>query len=321
MKFLIMTILGLSIFINIILGIRVVTQQSNPQTSDNTNDAKQFPYLSKRIFMEDQNDLLINFVLLRTMLREFVTLTEASISIYFEYLPTGVSIGINDRDELVTASLIKVPIAMAVVNEVNKGNLSYDTELTVEKEHLSPTFGDLWKKGVGTKITVEEALQLSLTKSDNTAAVLLHSQLPPGSLNYIFDSLDLPNAKTGNDVIITAKGYSSIMSSLYFSSSLPYAGSQKILEMLTKSTFNNQITAGVSEDIPVAHKSGVHETTTLKDNVYHDCGIVYVPKRPYILCIMTQGVDREKANSLMKDTSSIIYGYIDSVIPTGNKPN
>jgi hypothetical protein len=40
----------------------------------------------------------------------------------------------------------------------------------------------------------------------------------------------------------------------------------------------------VSETIKVAHKIGVFEESDASQDVFTDCGIIYVPNRPYILC-------------------------------------
>lgn len=70
------------------------------------------PYLSKRIFVENQNDILINFIPLRRALREYVEKPENKVGVYFEYLPSGTSIGANEKEEVVLVSLSKVPLAI-----------------------------------------------------------------------------------------------------------------------------------------------------------------------------------------------------------------
>jgi len=41
-------------------------------------------------------------------------------SVYFEYLPTGANISINKDAEFFPASLLKVPVAMAIAKKIDK---------------------------------------------------------------------------------------------------------------------------------------------------------------------------------------------------------
>lgn len=271
------------------------------------NSLSAFPYLSQRIFVEKPNDLLINFIPLRTALEQYVTSLpdEGEIGIYFEYLPSGVSIGVNEAFEVRLASLVKTPLVMGIYKEIEKGKISEDTVLTLQEEHLDPKFGDLWKRGAGTTLTVKEAIDLALIKSDNTAANALASILPPKALDEVFDNLDIETTTEGTTNLITPESYSSIFRSLYLSSTVSQESSNKILDILTRTDFNQQIAAGVPENIPVAHKIGIYAS----ENSRSDCGIVYVPKRPYLLCIITKA-DEEESRAYMSHISKMIYSYI-----------
>lgn len=269
---------------------------------------EQFPYLSKRIFVEDQNDIVINFVPLRTAMSDYVEKLDNPVGVYFEYLPSGISVGINEKDEYVIASLLKVPLVMAAYSQINKGELSLEQILVVEDRDLEPTFGDLWKRGAGTRITIEEAIRLILTESDNTAKnVLLHA-VHPRLVEDILDYLDIPPSFEGQKLVITTKNYSSILRSLYLSSYLPFEYSNKILETLTHSKFNDKLTADIPSAIKVAHKIGVYEVEN--NTVYSDCGIIYAPQRPYLLCLMVNNAPEVKATEYMRHVSKMVYGYV-----------
>ncbi|MEK7561683.1 MAG: serine hydrolase, partial [Patescibacteria group bacterium] len=154
--------------------------------------AKQYPYLSKRIFIEDQNDFLINFIPLRNAMREYVNEQDGNVGAYFEYLPSGTSIGVNDSMEVKIASLVKVPVVMAIMKDVEKGKLSLDQKVTIKKEDLNRSFGDLWKKGAGATISIQEAIDLALIKSDNTASNILARTISD-TRDSVLDALDIPN--------------------------------------------------------------------------------------------------------------------------------
>jgi beta-lactamase class A len=280
--------------------------------SNNAPDQqRKYPLLSKRIFSESQNDILINFTPLRTAMREYAAKQPEKIGVYFEYLPSGTSIGVNDQVDVKLASLIKVPVVMAVYKQVEDGNISLDASVMIKKQHLDSRFGELWKRGVGTKISLEEAIRYALVDSDNTAAALLADLLPDDAIVGVFDALDLPKFKEGDFVILSTKNYSSILRSLYLSSYLQRSHSNIVLGLLTETKFNDKIPAGVPAGTIVAHKIGVFKTSgEQEEQIFNDCGIVYVPNRPYILCIMATGSE-DAARKHMQHISKMVYGYVE----------
>mgnify|MGYP001561090754 CR=1 FL=1 len=78
-------------------------------------EKSEYPFLAKRIFVEDPNDMIINFVPLRQQLRDYVAASDFRIGVFFEYLPTGTSIGINEKEEFFRASLVKSPLIMKTI--------------------------------------------------------------------------------------------------------------------------------------------------------------------------------------------------------------
>jgi hypothetical protein len=44
----------------------------------------------------------------------------------------------------------------------------------------------------------------------------------------------------------------------------------------------------------------------------HDCGIVYLPGKPYLLCIMTRGQDFTNLTSTVKEISALVYQTLRS---------
>lgn len=272
-------------------------------------DANTYPLLSKRIFAESQNDILINFTPLRAAIRDYVAKQPEQIGIYFEYLPSGTSIGVNDQLEVRLASLIKVPVVMAVYKAIEEGKLTLGSVLTMQKEDLDPRFGSLWKRGVGSKLTIRETIDINLVESDNTATRILVRHLSEGAIDAVFDSLDLPKDRENGAAVISSKSYASILRSLYLSSYLERNHSNDILGILARTNFSDQIPAGVPSNIKVAHKIGIFERPG-EQPVHNDCGIVYAPNRPYALCIMVPG-SSETAGRHMQYLSKMVYGYIE----------
>lgn len=284
---------------------------SEPQRQTLEERMRQYPFLSRRILMENPQDIVINFTELRRELRRYVETQGHMTGVYFEYLPSGVSVGINDRENFLFASLLKLPIAMGVYKLIENGTITPDTVVTVKPEHIDKGFGDLWERGPGTTLTVSEAITYSLVKSDNTANQLLLSLISPAILGDVFDALDIPKDVESDKLVVSPKGYSSILRSLYLSSYLHEDNSNALLKILSETDFDAMLPAGINRDIKVAHKIGYHSDK----QIYTDCGIVYVPKRPYILCVMVADQPYDAAVSTVETISKKVYDFVSQVNP------
>lgn len=265
-----------------------------------------YPFLSKRILQEEQNDILINFLDLRRQLRAMVAPYQDTFAFYFEYLPTGTSIGVNEKIEFSAASLIKVPIVMAYYHFKERTGLTVDKTVKITQDQIDRGFGELWKKGEGAEISLEEAARLSLVESDNTAVVVLAGNTPMEDFDAVYEGLDIDLTVESEETIITVKQYASVLKALYFSSVLGKDSSQKILELLTYSSFHDKLVAGIPQGVTVANKFGV-----LGNELFQDCGIVYVPRRPYVLCMVSHS-NEDEARIRMKDVSAAIYDFVSS---------
>ena len=69
--------------------------------------------------------------------------------------------------------------------------------------------------------------------------------------------------------------------------------------------------AELPNDIVVAHKFGERD---LEDNTkqLHDCGVVYYPQNPYLICIMTHGQSYKSLERIIQHISGKVYKEVDS---------
>ncbi len=268
-----------------------------------------YPFLSRRILADNPNDILINFVPLRKKLETKFGSLQVQKSFYFEYLPDGTSIKIGDDKELVAASLIKLPLVMNLYHAAELGRIDLNATMTVTESEVDGGYGDLYLKGAGHKLTLRQAAQYALEQSDNTAAHVIYDAMQ-GVLSYDQESLaqlDIDQTLQNGQAVISAKSYSSILKSLYFASYLTKNSSQELLGYLAKSESTNRLTKYLPADVPVAHKIGVNNTNWSES----DCGVVYVPKRPYLICVMV-GLPDEEANTFIAEVSKDVYDFVVS---------
>lgn len=305
-------IISASTLLNVLLvAMTILVWLRNPQS--------RYPLLSQRIFVGRPNDVVINFTPLRGELQSFVRQKTGRVGIYFEYLPSGVSIGVNEKDEFVPASLLKVPLVMGVYRMIELGILRPDTPLTVRPEDVDDDWGTLWRRGAGAEVTVGEAIRHALEESDNTAVSLLNAVTAEDVILDVFNGLDIPFSSLEENIpAVSPKNYSSILRCLYLSCYVAYEHSQEILQYLTQSVYRDGLPAGVPPDVPVAHKIGSFQFPLDLKGVRSDCGVVYVPRRPYLLCVFAElgpHIDRDErqAELVIADVSRIVYRFIAGI--------
>lgn len=277
--------------------------QSNTRVAD-----KEYSLLAKRLFMDNPNDTRINFSPLRRDLNQYFADKRFEGSVYFEYLPTGTSVRVNPDVKYRAASLIKLPVAMEFYKAVEQGKLTLDQTITLKEEWLNDRFGSLYEKGPGYQLTLEEAAEIMIKESDNTALrIIIDATANLGIEDRALGALDI-ELKTYKDgsIDIGTRSYSSFLKCLYFACYNTKQHSQAILELLATTPFNDRLVAGIDDKtIKTAHKIGVFNT-----EVQSDCGIVYVPDNNYVLCVMLEGDNNEQTNRSIAEISRLVYQFV-----------
>ncbi|MGW7489320.1 serine hydrolase [Streptomyces sp. NPDC054786] len=107
-------------------------------------------------------------------------------------LHTGEELGIEPDTQLPAASLVKVPLALATVERIRRGEINGSTMLTVEPGRLtSPGPTGLSRFRHPAHIAVDDLLYLSTGVSDGTAADALFALTPPAQVADILRELGL----------------------------------------------------------------------------------------------------------------------------------
>ncbi|MEK7097552.1 MAG: serine hydrolase [Patescibacteria group bacterium] len=293
-KIIILLVLAIFILAGIIFFQTFSGKRENPDQFGLLDPARKF---------YDKKDLIINLQPLRDELNKIGE--NHDISIYFEMLNTGANIAINKDAEFWPASLLKVPVSMAVAKKIEKGEWKWSNELVLMSSDKNERFGDLYKKPVGTRITIEELVRRALVDSDNTANFMLVRNLEPAEFQDIYDHIGLTDFMS-NDGKISAKHYSVMFRALYAASYLSEENSEKLLEFLAKTPFKEYLGSALPDNVIFSHKIGVSDDK----NVFLDSGIVYAQRRPYLLTVMINTGDQEFAKQEMKKISEKIYNYV-----------
>ncbi len=240
----------------------------------------------------------------------------SEVAFYFRDLENGPIFGVNELADFAPASLLKLPLALMYLqeSEVNPGimkeMLSYAKPTVFVKE-----FGNTNEIKPDVYYSVETLLERMIVDSDNEAAQLLYDHLMnTRGLHFVKEvylSLGILSPNDPYDKVISVRRYASIFRGLYNASLLNVENSEKLLSWLSKSTFVEGLAFNMPKNIEVANKYG-ERLSPNGERQLHDCGIIYYPDNPYLLCVMTIGKDYEALKQIIGGISEAVYREVDS---------
>ncbi len=240
------------------------------------------------------------------------------VSVFVRDLTTTRFVGIDDSDEYVMASLLKVPLVVGayklaeVEPKILDQSISYGGQFSVDTNAYIKPKETVQK---GRSYTIRELVERAIIYSDNVAAQMLFDYYQPGFLDRIVQALglDIHTNDLQSENPVTARRYANVFRSLYNSSYLTKEYSNEILSLLARTDYHNGAVAKLPQHVNVAHKFGERTFYAAEKEApirqLHDCGLVYAKdgKEPYTFCIMTEGVKFEDLEGVLQEISLIVY--------------
>jgi len=238
-----------------------------------------------------------------------------SVAMYYRDLTFGRWVGINEADKYDPASMLKVVIMIAFYKRAENDPKVLDQKILYTKK-LADTIQDVQFQTpsvlkIGENYTVGKLIEAMIVESDNGAKNALLTNIDTKSLDETYSDLGISQNPDNvhENYTISSKTYSLFFRILYNATYLSREMSEKALELLSKAVYNDGIVSGVSKGISVSQKFGEHVDAGSEGMTYelHDCGIVYKPNKPYLLCVMTKGIELEVLTKTIRDISKLIY--------------
>lgn len=284
-----------------------------PKTGEPAECVNSFPLINQFVACDLEAEKKLDSIKrLEEELIDYLDISKAEknitrASVFFRDLSSKKWIGIDQNKKYSPASLLKLPLLIAYF-ELSESDSGLFSRKYVFKK-IDPILHQNLRPEVeleeGKEYAIEELLKNMIIYSDNDAMNFLLEIIDENFIieQYYQMGIDLDS---NDEDYLSAISYSNILRILYNSSYLKRDSSQKILEWLAESEFKDGIVAGVPLGTDVAHKFGEREIDESKKEL-HDCGIVYYPDHPYILCIMTEGNDYKKLEQTIAGISRLIY--------------
>jgi beta-lactamase class A len=198
------------------------------------------------------------------------------------------------------ASSIKIAVLAELYRQAQSGKLKLNDFYTVQASDLVPDSDIMGGLTPGvTRITLHDLATMMMAVSDNSATNVLIDRVGMENVNALMSSLglthtrlrrkmmDLKAAGEGRENISTPGEMMILLENLYRGKVLNKEMTEDFFKMLSthKSSF---IPRELPEGLKIANKPGELE------GVRNDSGVLFVDKRPYVICVMTTYLQRER---------------------------
>ena len=251
---------------------------------------------------------------------------KGGIGVYAKNLKNGKTVSINADTIFPTASIVKIPILIGVMDKLNTGELTYHQNLTYRDSLLYAGVDILGSFKDTEKVDLSKVLMLMLSTSDNTASLWLQSLAGKGTrINEILDSLGFKNTRVnsrtpGRELDRTIYGWgqttpkemATIMEKIVRGEVINKERSAQMLRLLGRNYWDEQAVSQIPPDIFVASKNGAVNQSRSEVLFVNGDGA------RYIFCICTKNNKDEswkpdnEAWVLTKKISALLWDYFSN---------
>ena len=215
-------------------------------------------------------------------------------------LTDGHKYQLHSNDVFPQASSIKICVLAELYRQAQQGKLKLTDLYTVNSADLvqdSDIMGGL-TPGV-TQITLRDLATMMVAVSDNSATNVLIDRVGMDNVNSFLNAqglhetklrrkmMDLKAASEGRENVSTPSEMTSLLQALYRGQILNKEMTDDFFKVLSTHK-DSWIPRDLPDDLKIANKPGALE------GVRNDSGVIFVEKRPYILCVMTTYLHRER---------------------------
>lgn len=247
---------------------------------------------------------------------------KGDIGIFIKSLKTGKVVQINADTVFPTASIVKVPILIGIINKIKLGELSFHQEFSYNDSMLYAGVDILGSFKNGEKIELSKLIMLMLSMSDNTASLWLQKLAGTGTaINVLLGKNGFVNTyvnsrTTGRENDRTQYGWgqttpkemAAIFEKLYKGEIINDSLSKKMIRLLGRNYWDEEALSVIPATIFSASKSGAVDASRSEI-------LLVMAKEPYILSVFTKNNKDQSWNTtneawvLFRKLSKIVYNY------------
>ncbi|MBX9734035.1 MAG: class A beta-lactamase-related serine hydrolase [Chitinophagaceae bacterium] len=230
---------------------------------------------------------------------------KGNVGVYVHDLRRNKVVAIQADTVYPTASMVKVPILVGVMDKIKKGELNYHQALTYTDSLFYDDGDVVGNLKNNAKIELSKVMMLMLTTSDNTASLWLQTIAGKGTrINELMDSLGLKNTRVNSRTPgrennrsqygwgqTTPREMASLFEMIVRKKVVSDSLSEKMIRLLGRNYWDEQAISQVPANVFIASKNGAVNASRSE--------VLYVKGegREYIFCICTKdNIDKSWGN-------------------------
>ena len=247
------------------------------------------------------------------------------IGVYVKSLKTGNTISINGDTLFPTASIVKVPILIGIMDRINKNELNYHQKLVwYDTLNYDPGEDIVAYLKPKSEIELSKVMMLMMTISDNTGSLWLQSIAGTGTkINRLLESMGYhatrvnsrtPGREADRSVFgwgqTTPNEMGKIFEDIVHGNIINKEVSDKMLRIMSRQYWDEEALSSIPPTVFVASKNGAVDASRSE--------VLYVNgKQPYIFSVFTKNnkdISWEYSNEawqLTRKLSKFVWQYFN----------
>jgi|AntRauTorckE6833_2_1112554.scaffolds.fasta_scaffold07909_5 beta-lactamase class A len=248
------------------------------------------------------------------------------VGIYLMDLESGETFEMNADTLFPTASTVKIPIMIGIIDKIEKGELMYDQMLTYDGEHDDTWGNDLINQlKPGSDVELSKLVHLMMSTSNNTASLWNQYLAGTGTdINILMDSLGFEKTRVNSRTEgrqqdwevygwgqTTPKELAMLLLQIYRGNVISPAASEQMYRIMTRNYWDGEALSQIPPYVQVASKNGA--VSESKSEVL----LVNGRSGDYLFAVMTKNQadagyeDDNEGFQLLRDVSALLYHHFE----------
>jgi beta-lactamase class A len=267
---------------------------------------------------------------LREEIFDVIYSVDGNMGVTIKNVESGDTLSIHGHDHFPMQSVYKFHLALAVLDQVDKGNLSTDQKIMVKQSDYFPdTWSPIAKKypNGDVNLTIRELLQYTVSQSDNIGCDILFRLVGgPAKVNEYIQGQGIEDVAIVNTEAemhaawdmqfnnwTTPEAMAHLLGLFTQKKILAPFTHHLLMEIMEQTiTGNKRIKGLLPAGTPVAHKTGMGGNDTGLIAAINDVGIITLPNGDHIaiaLFISNTKESVEKLEGVMAKISKMVYDH------------
>ena len=229
-------------------------------------------------------------------------------------LDNNAYVSIKGGSPFASASTIKVPILVALFQDIDKGKVSLDETLVMSEDVIAGGSGNMQYQEPGKQFSVLETATKMIVISDNTATNMFIKRLGGAdALNQRFLEWGLTATVINNPLpdltgtnTTSPEDLGNLMIAIEKGKLISLRSRDRLLQIMRGTRTNTLLPEGLEKDATIAHKTGDIRS------VLGDVGLIDMPSgKRYVASVLVKRPDNDpKAKELIQKISSTAYQHL-----------